>query len=437
MAKNNCSTPSAVNTTPDAFSIPSILILLPNGSEIEVSWITFKCLSIFSHATGEITQARGDLALIAFLRGLLLPAPVLVADVKVAACADRKVSKVTSKKPSDAQIAALNLLADGRLFCLAAGWVGVFDLKISSLPLMRHNVATKTFNVLKKNGWIEEREDLFSNLTGTWWKISGAGWDALIAADPIVIKPASKTSACAEKKESKVKLSKAQRALLDEMGQPEARATRGYTGGWTVTKNKETIPVNRRTMNSLIDKGLVQQSQTVRYEYFISIAGKAALASDTPKTAAKELTVPNDDISHLEWLLDRIEEDIEAAGDPSERTHLEAWEIAYFQKELTKLEAERDEVKAKIAAHPDNQPKTPACAMRTPSREHRIAVKNGEMSRELTIAAAVTSFTRKYGYAPSLIKLHSNPLTAVSDFGGIEIQYSDAIPSGRVWLGDK
>jgi hypothetical protein len=89
------------------------------------------------------------------------------------------------------------------------------------------------------------------------------------------------------------------------------------------------------------------------------------------------------------------------------------------------------------AALASDTPKTTACAMRTPEREHRIAVKNGEMSRELTIAAAVSAYTRKYGYAPSLIKLHSNPLTSISDFGNIPVEYSDAIPAGRVWLGDR
>ena len=97
MAKNNCSTPPAVNTTPDAFSIPSLKILLPNKQTIEVSYITHRCISIFNHSTGEITQARGDLALIAFLRGLLLPAPVLIADVKVAAQSCEREHRIAVK----------------------------------------------------------------------------------------------------------------------------------------------------------------------------------------------------------------------------------------------------------------------------------------------------------------------------------------------------
>jgi hypothetical protein len=67
-----------ITATPNsttAFDIPSILIGLPDGASLEVSWITFKCISVFEHRDGVTTQVRGHLGLCAFIAELTTPEP--------------------------------------------------------------------------------------------------------------------------------------------------------------------------------------------------------------------------------------------------------------------------------------------------------------------------------------------------------------------------
>lgn len=79
-------------------------------------------------------------------------------------------------------------------------------------------------------------------------------------------------------------------------------------------------------------------------------------------------------------------------------------------------------------------------AVATTRHEHRISTrKYGEMSREISIAAAVSAYTRKYHQEPTLIKLHefAEGIPQTYDFYGIEVEYSKAIPADRIWVGVK